>query len=660
MLIDHEPESSNQHIFSCNSINNIKFKNILVVGAGGIGCELLKSLVQSGFKNISIVDMDKIEKSNLNRQFLFDKNCIGNYKSQMARDSILKYKKFDKELQINSYIGNIKDKTQFDIEFFKKFDIILNALDNLDARTYINQICINNKIPLVNSGTEGYLGYAASYVRDITPCYNCAPKNKKKAIPICSIRSKPEKIEHCVAWAKSLFELLFTDNTNGNLLEDYKIDPLDSIKNFQNYFYFNIKKEKVRERQLSLYKIDMTSNSIREIDISQIIQYEFVDIYSDEMEKEYDEFNRNVVRYDDDVAMSTDLQKLIFILIRSNERLQNFIIQNHQNKFDKFDKENKDIVNFVYAATCLRSINFSILPESRFKIKEIAGNIIPAIASTNAIIAGIQTIETMKALNGQYDLLKTVNYNKDKKIASILCKEDYKNEGCQVCSKSALNKNSNRISIEFNFERFTLAELLSVLENDLKLYNVTISHKNNLVYESEEGLEQEEKDYYDALKRRSIISFNLNTKDELKISNEKMGIILNVINDERYLDEMYKILGEVDLNYDEEIEKDEKSYYPNANGNDKDNEEMVLIDDDENEIYPNTKDIKDHNITPMFIKRKRHATSDSLQPEIHNFYNPLNQFIPSDILKKRKHENDELVYLYDDVNDDSMINLDEY
>ena len=64
--------------------NILSDKKILIVGAGGLGCELLKLLVINGFKQISIIDMDKIERSNLNRQFLFDHSSIGKYKSEIA------------------------------------------------------------------------------------------------------------------------------------------------------------------------------------------------------------------------------------------------------------------------------------------------------------------------------------------------------------------------------------------------------------------------------------------------------------------------------------------------------------------------------------------------------------------------------------------------
>jgi ubiquitin-like 1-activating enzyme E1 B len=62
-----------------------------MVGSGGIGCELLKNLVMSGFKNIEIIDLDTIDLSNLNRQFLFQRQHIGKSKSKVARQSALEF-----------------------------------------------------------------------------------------------------------------------------------------------------------------------------------------------------------------------------------------------------------------------------------------------------------------------------------------------------------------------------------------------------------------------------------------------------------------------------------------------------------------------------------------------------------------------------------------
>ena len=74
-----------------------------------------------------------------------------------------------------------------------------------------------------------------------------------------------------------------------------------------------------------------------------------------------------------------------------------------------FDKDDEDTLDFVTASANLRSIVFGIEPKTRFDIKQMAGNIIPAIATTNAIIAGLCVLEAFKVLKGDYSATKEVS-----------------------------------------------------------------------------------------------------------------------------------------------------------------------------------------------------------------------------------------------------------
>lgn len=108
---------------------------VLVVGTGGIGCELLKNLVLTGIQNIDIIDLDTIDVSNLNRQFLFQKKHIGKSKAEVAKQSALC---FNPNAKITAHHASIFN-SQFSTDFFKQFKIVMNALDNRAARNHVNR-----------------------------------------------------------------------------------------------------------------------------------------------------------------------------------------------------------------------------------------------------------------------------------------------------------------------------------------------------------------------------------------------------------------------------------------------------------------------------------------------------------------------------------------
>ncbi|KAF8066301.1 SAE2 [Scenedesmus sp. PABB004] len=225
--------------------DRISAARVLAVGAGGIGCELLKTLVLTGFRRIDVVraaaagaaarrgaaraaqhaqrrqaaarpahgpaaaprrqiDLDTIETSNLNRQFLFRRAHVGQSKAAVAADVV---RGFAPQATITAYQANIKEP-RFGVDFFSGFDIVLNGLDNMDARRHVNRLCVAAGVPLVESGTAGYVGQVSVHVKGSTECYECTPRGsgRAKSYPICTLRNTPDKPIHCVVWAK---ELLF-------------------------------------------------------------------------------------------------------------------------------------------------------------------------------------------------------------------------------------------------------------------------------------------------------------------------------------------------------------------------------------------------------------------------------------------------------------------
>ena len=114
----------------------IKKAKVLIIGVGGLGCPLLSYLASSGISNIGIVDHDKIELGNLNRQILFDTSDLGKYKVNQAKIKIKKiYNRIKiKTLKIKITKKNIK-KT------LKGYNIICDGTDNFDTRLLINDYC---------------------------------------------------------------------------------------------------------------------------------------------------------------------------------------------------------------------------------------------------------------------------------------------------------------------------------------------------------------------------------------------------------------------------------------------------------------------------------------------------------------------------------------
>ena len=141
--------------------------NVMIVGLGGLGCPLLTYSASSGVGKIGIVDFDKVEISNLNRQTLFNSTDIGKFKVNQAKKVI---SKLNKNIRIISFRKKI---TSINIsKIFNKFDIICDGTDNYKTRYLINDYCVKNKKILISSAITKFDGQLMKFdFKKKGPCY---------------------------------------------------------------------------------------------------------------------------------------------------------------------------------------------------------------------------------------------------------------------------------------------------------------------------------------------------------------------------------------------------------------------------------------------------------------------------------------------------------
>jgi len=191
-------------------LRNLK---VFVVGAGAIGCEVLKTLAQMGIGTgkdgmIHLTDLDSIERSNLSRQFLFRSGDVGKLKSETAVRAI---EKMCPGIHMKAMSVRVGPETEdiFTDEFFRSLDCVVTALDNVKARRYIDSRCVDNCRPLLDSGTLGPKGSTQDVVPHLTESYSSSNDPPEPTIPFCILHNFPNAIEHTIEWARDKFHGLF-------------------------------------------------------------------------------------------------------------------------------------------------------------------------------------------------------------------------------------------------------------------------------------------------------------------------------------------------------------------------------------------------------------------------------------------------------------------
>eukprot|EP00735_Rhodelphis_limneticus_P003966 TRINITY_DN15509_c0_g1::TRINITY_DN15509_c0_g1_i1::g.30466::m.30466 TRINITY_DN15509_c0_g1::TRINITY_DN15509_c0_g1_i1::g.30466 ORF type:complete len:1040 (+),score=270.94,sp/Q29504/UBA1_RABIT/57.35/0.0,ThiF/PF00899.16/7.1e-14,ThiF/PF00899.16/7.4e-31,UBACT/PF02134.16/6.9e-14,UBACT/PF02134.16/3e-26,UBA_e1_C/PF09358.5/3.2e-42,UBA_e1_thiolCys/PF10585.4/7.6e-22,UBA_e1_thiolCys/PF10585.4/0.011,P2/PF07194.6/0.53 TRINITY_DN15509_c0_g1_i1:65-3121(+) len=444
-----------------------------LVGAGAIGCEMLKNWAGMGLAcgpqgMVHITDMDLIEKSNLNRQFLFRPWDVNKPKSVTAAEAV---KKMNPHLNITAHQLRVGPETEttFGDAFFERLFGVCNALDNIDARLYMDQRCVFYLKPLLESGTLGTKGNVQVIVPHLTESYGSSRDPPEKSIPICTLKNFPNAIEHCLQWARDTFEGYFkqsSDDVNRYLsdntfLESLKkqtgtrLATLESLRDalitnrpisfeqciawarnkFQELFHNNI-------RQLLFnFPPNMTTSSGAlfwsgpkrcpsplEFDPENQEHLDFIIAAANLRAANYGlrgsrdrQYVANIVR--SVIVPDFEPKRGVKIQVSENE---NSNVDSDEEKCNEIERElqaqaspsllagfrlcpvefekDDDLnfhMDFIVACSNLRAGNYSIPPADRHKSKLIAGKIIPAIATTTALVTGLVCMELYKLVDGK-------------------------------------------------------------------------------------------------------------------------------------------------------------------------------------------------------------------------------------------------------------------
>jgi ubiquitin-activating enzyme E1 len=539
-------------VFGNSFHRRIQNQRIFLVGAGALGCEFLKNFAVMGIATgakgkVIVTDMDHIEISNLSRQFLFRQEHVNSSKSEVAASAA---KAMNIEMDIEALTDRVGPETEntFNDKFWKNLDIITNALDNIDARLYVDKQCIQYLKPLLESGTLGTKGNTQVVIPNMTESYGSQKDPEQKQFPECTIHHFPNVIEHTISWAKLFFSTTF--NTSVQEVNLYRKNPqaylddrgnnLTSLSTLYDYlvtypqsFEDCVRWARTRFQELYNYSIrdiiatypedaitksgaPFWSGTKRfpqplQFDASDETHLSFIesaarlwaqlfginvpnnfDAYSDicdatiipdyvpnpiedaEKKRENGETEQQEPKKEineEEIKRREDrIKTLKSEIVKSNP-----VFKLREIEFEKDDDTNYHIA-FLTAASNLRARCYKIPEIDRHETKGIAGNIIPAMITTTALITGLVMFEMYKIVDKK-PIEEYRNSFVNIGIPFITMAEP-RSAKLEIANKYTV---WDRIDIDMGRD-ITLKELMNVVKERTGFRVVSITFKKSLIY----------------------------------------------------------------------------------------------------------------------------------------------------------------------------------
>ena len=436
-------------LLSKDTIKKMKKTRAFMVGCGALGCEISKNLGMMGFSTtkkagLRITDMDTIELSNLSRQFMFQNNDIQKLKSDVVKKKLNIY---TPEMKVESYSLKVGKETDnvFNRSFWEENDIIINALDNIEARKYVDNKCFIHEKPLFESGTLGTKGNVQAIIPFRTATYSEIKDPPSDSIPMCTIRNFPNNIDHCIEWCLGIFDKVFDQGISDlNMMATDKeglIGLLDKIENetiknerlnilFYLYTFYSSLGLFIDENHIEILASNIISLGcfVYKKYYIDVIK-EILDTHPDEDGSTFWSGNKlkpkllNYSKILDSTYFISILQVLdsdntVDITAYINPPILNEVvltdkadimydnILKHATSEDYceieeiiYDKDSNTHNQLLHSWVNTRAICYNIFPTDTLTIKLKSGKIIPALSTTTSIISALVVLDIIKYLN---------------------------------------------------------------------------------------------------------------------------------------------------------------------------------------------------------------------------------------------------------------------
>jgi len=170
MLTDREIQRYSRQITFIGEENQERLKSahIVIAGAGGLGCPIAIYLTVAGIGHITIIDCDKVDRTNLNRQILHWERDIGREKTRSACD---KLQQLNPEIRIDAITTVITRENASAL--ITGAGLIIDALDNFEGRYILNRAALDHAIPCIHGAVCGYDGHVTTMIPGETACLRC-------------------------------------------------------------------------------------------------------------------------------------------------------------------------------------------------------------------------------------------------------------------------------------------------------------------------------------------------------------------------------------------------------------------------------------------------------------------------------------------------------